>query len=118
MRSPLTEAQKNIYGFIKECIQQKGYPPTIREIQDNFDYKSANSVVVHIRKLRNKGYITRTTTNGQTARTLQLVDSVIKVHTVDSKELSNVLGKLKEKGHKISAADAIELLSLLNIKVE
>ena len=117
MRSPLTEAQKQIYGYIKEYIQGKGYPPTIREIQDNFNYKSANSVVTHIKKLRNKGYIT--SPNGHmTARTLQLVDKVIKVHTVDSAELSTAIGTLKERGYKVAAADAVELLSLLNIRVE
>jgi len=118
MRALLTEIQKQVYGFIKEHIQDKGFPPTIREIQNNFNYKSANSVVVHLKKLRNKGYITKTSAIGQTARTIQLVDTVIKVHTVDSEDLSKAIGKLKERGHKMAAADAVELLSILNIKVE
>jgi repressor LexA len=117
MRSPLTETQQRIYGFIKEYIQGKGYPPTIREIQNNYGYKSHNSVVSHIKKLRNKGYIT-SPTGPMTARTIQLVNQVIKVHTVDSGQLSIALGKLKERGYKIGATDAVELLSMLDIRIE
>ena len=119
MRAQLTESQKQVYGFIKEYIEGHGYPPTIRDIQNNFKYKSANSVVTHIKKMREKGYLTKTSQDGHmTARTIQLVDRVIKIHTVSSEELSIAIGRLKDKGHKISAADAIELLSALNIRID
>lgn len=118
MRAPLTDQQNKIYGFIVEYTREHNYPPTIREIMNNFGYKSNNSVVTHLKNLREKGYITNAGRQGHTtARTLQLVDNVIGDYTVKSGALSKALATLKERHHTISASAVVELLSLLNIRV-
>jgi SOS-response transcriptional repressor LexA len=118
-RAPLTESQKRVYGFIVEYIKKYKYPPTIREIQDNFGLKSSNSVVAQIKKLKEKGYITNSSAKGKmTARTLQLVDDIIGNHTIESDELSEALADMKEKGYSIGAKEAVELLSRLNIRIQ
>ena len=119
MRAELSDVQRKIYGFIEEHIRSNNYPPTIKEIQDNFGYKSNNSVVIHIRKLKEKGYLTNKSEKGKmSARTLQLVDDVMGYHTIDSEKLSQAIADLKSKGHAIPVNAVIELLAKLDIRIE
>ena len=118
MRALLTDKQKLVYGFVREFLQENGFPPTVQEVQRNFNFKSKNCASTYLRILKDKGYITRNNSTGVKSRNLQLVDAVIKVHSIDSKDLSNAIGKLKERGYKISMADAVELLTILSIRIE
>src|SRR6195256_2559731 len=69
--SQLTERQKEIYDFIEEKIESRGYGPTVREIGLAFDIKSPNGVMCHLKALEKKGLITR---EEHSARAIQLVD--------------------------------------------
>ncbi len=55
----LTSKQQNIYDYLKECLDNEGYTPTMREIADYFDYKSTNTVNDHLQALVKKGYVTK-----------------------------------------------------------
>ena len=55
----LTRRQQDIYDFVKDRILQRGYGPTVREIGSNFEIKSPNGVMCHLKALEKKGYITR-----------------------------------------------------------
>jgi len=59
MTEPLTERQQKILTFIKESIQEHGYPPTIREIGEAFAIRSTNGVNDHLKALERKGYLLR-----------------------------------------------------------
>jgi repressor LexA len=67
----LTPRQREIYDFIREKIEKRGYPPTVREIGENFEIKSPNGVMCHLNALVKKGLIHRAE---QSARAIQLVD--------------------------------------------
>jgi len=69
--SQLTERQREIYDFIKNKIESRGYGPTVREIGLGFDIKSPNGVMCHLKALEKKGLILR---EGFSARAIQLVD--------------------------------------------
>jgi repressor LexA len=69
--STLTRRQREIYDFIKEKIESRGYGPTVREIGLAFDIKSPNGVMCHLNALVKKGLILR---QGHSARAIQLVD--------------------------------------------
>jgi len=69
--SQLTERQKEIYDFIKDKIESRGYGPTVREIGDGFGIKSPNGVVCHLKALEKKGLITRVE---RSARAIKLSD--------------------------------------------
>jgi repressor LexA len=69
--SQLTERQREIYEFIREKIESRGYGPTVREIGDGFDIKSPNGVMCHLKALEKKGLIKR---EGARARAIQLTD--------------------------------------------
>jgi repressor LexA len=69
--SQLTERQREIYDFIREKIESRGYGPTVREIGLAFDIKSPNGVMCHLKALEKKGLIKR---EGFSARAIQLLD--------------------------------------------
>jgi repressor LexA len=54
-----TERQLEIYEFIRDKIQTRGYGPTVREIGAAFKIRSPNGVVCHLKALERKNYITR-----------------------------------------------------------
>jgi repressor LexA len=68
--SQLTERQREIYEFIRERIESRGYGPTVREIGENFGIKSPNGVMCHLKALEKKGLIKR---EEHSARAIQLV---------------------------------------------
>ena len=69
--SQLTERQREIYDFIKEKIESRGYGPTVREIGLAFEIRSPNGVMCHLKALEKKGLIVR---EGFSARAIRLVD--------------------------------------------
>ena len=81
----LTERQREIYDFIREKIESRGFGPTVREIGEGFDIKSPNGVMCHLKALEKKGLIKRT---GFRARAIQLVDH--RPHTVELPLLGKV----------------------------
>ncbi|HEY1377593.1 MAG TPA: transcriptional repressor LexA [Gemmataceae bacterium] len=65
----LTPKQQRIYDFICQRIDDLGYPPTIRDIGKEFEIKSPNGVMCHLKALEKKGYIIR---DGNSARAIRL----------------------------------------------
>jgi repressor LexA len=55
----LTSRQKRILQFISDYINDHGYPPSIREIGQEFSIGSLRGVTVHLNALEKKGYIER-----------------------------------------------------------
>ena len=69
--SSLTTRQKEIYVFIRSKIQGRGYGPTVREIGLEFQIKSPNGVMCHLKALQKKGLIHR---EPNMSRAIQLLD--------------------------------------------
>ncbi len=69
--SQLTKRQREIYNFIRDKIESRGYGPTVREIGQAFDISSPNGVMCHLKALEKKGYILR---EKNSARAIQLED--------------------------------------------
>jgi repressor LexA len=57
----LTEKQESVLQFITEIVREKGFPPTIREIGDQFGI-TAKGAYDHLKAIEKKGYI-RTSKN-------------------------------------------------------
>jgi repressor LexA len=55
----MTKRQRMVYEFIKDKIRNRGYGPTVREIGEQFDIKSPNGVMCHLKALEKKGLIIR-----------------------------------------------------------
>jgi hypothetical protein len=55
----LTRRQEEILEYINASIQERGYPPTIREIGKQMGIRSTNGVNDHLKALERKGVLTR-----------------------------------------------------------
>lgn len=53
----LTDRQLEILRFIAREIEVDGYPPTVREIGEEFEIGSTNAVADHLKALARKGMI-------------------------------------------------------------
>ena len=69
--SVLTDRQREIFEFIKDKIENRGFGPTVRDIGDHFGIRSPNGVMCHLKALEKKGIINRM---AKSARAIQLVD--------------------------------------------
>jgi repressor LexA len=63
MTRGLTDKQERILNFIVDYVDDKGYPPSIREIGTAFEISSLRGVTVHLDALERKGYIKRANTS-------------------------------------------------------
>ena len=59
MAKGLTDRQQEVFNFIVTYIEEKGYPPTIREMQVGLGIGSLRGVTIHLDALHKKGYIER-----------------------------------------------------------
>ena len=76
----LTSRQQEMLTFIERYEWQKGYWPSIREIQETFEFKSTNAVMGHLRALEKKGVIKRIPGQARTFR----------IHRPDNMEPSSI----------------------------
>ena len=60
-RTTLTKRQQEIYDFLKDRIQNRGYGPTVREIGDNFGIKYTDASGVQVSStVESTGFIDQT----------------------------------------------------------
>lgn len=59
MKQKITEKQLKILKFIKEEVNKKGYPPSVREICTGVGLKSTSTVHGYLSRLEENGYIRR-----------------------------------------------------------
>ncbi|MGQ0507789.1 MAG: transcriptional repressor LexA [Myxococcaceae bacterium] len=55
----LTDRQREILNFIVKETENRGFPPTIREIGEEMNISSTNGVNDHLKALERKGYLNR-----------------------------------------------------------
>jgi repressor LexA len=68
----LTKRQEQTLDFIRSSIEDRGYPPTLREIGEHMGIRSTNGVNDHLRALERKGYLRR---EDMKSRALKLVEN-------------------------------------------
>lgn len=67
----MSKTQRQIYDYVKESINDRGYPPAVREIGEAVNLKSSSSVHSQLKKLEDMGYIRR---DPAKPRTIEIVD--------------------------------------------
>jgi repressor LexA len=58
-REKLTSTQENVLSFLKNFLQEEGFPPTLREIASHFGLKGPKAPQKTLRILEKKRYIRR-----------------------------------------------------------
>lgn len=53
----LTDRQEQVLEIIRQAVEEKGYPPTVRDIAQGLRIISLNAVRHHLQALEKKGYI-------------------------------------------------------------
>ena len=74
MNSNLTDAQNELYGWIKEYMKNFQHSPSIRQMMQAMGLKSPAPIQSRLKHLQEKGYISWQ--EGK-ARTLQIVDEIV-----------------------------------------
>lgn len=78
----IKDKQLEIYEFLKIYAENKGYPPSVREICEAVNLKSTSTVHGHLKRLEKKGLIRRDPTK---PRALEILET-----TANRKEMLNI----------------------------
>lgn len=100
----LTKKQKEILDYIIQTIEEKGYPPTVREIAKEFSMASPRSVSDHLSAIERKGYIRRRENISRGIEVLEYVKRKVPVTDVVEAPL---IGEIAA-GRPILASENIE----------
>jgi repressor LexA len=58
-KKELTATQQRVFNFLKDCLHEKGYPPTLREIASYFGLRGPKAPQKTLNILERKGYLRR-----------------------------------------------------------
>lgn len=84
MTQKVTKRQQAVLDCIEQCIKEKGYGPTVREVCQTLGLSSPSTVHVHLKALEEKGYIKRDPLKSRSiALTYPLEDETTNVLTPD-----------------------------------
>ena len=100
MKKDLSSSQQKIYEYILSETEQKGYPPSVREICAAVGLKSTSTVHGHLKRLESRGYIRRDLTK---PRAIEILESGAKKQAVNIP----LVGKVTA-GEPITAIENIE----------
>ncbi len=75
MRPALTQRQRQALQFITDCLSDRGYPPTLREIGEHMGIRSTNGVNDHLKALERKGYLVREELKSRALRPVDFQES-------------------------------------------
>ncbi|SDQ58534.1 repressor LexA [Virgibacillus subterraneus] len=101
----LSKRQETILEYIKEEVDGKGYPPSVREIAEAVGLASSSTVHGHLARLESKGFIRRDPTK---PRAIEVLDLSEESHIPrEEARYAPVIGKVTA-GIPITAVENIE----------
>ena len=107
---PLTEKQKDILNFIETYIDEFGYPPSIRDIQNNCDISSTSVVKYNLDRLQEKGLMNR---DSEISRSISLTNSeksqTIKVPVLGTITAGQPFPMVEDSRWDVDELDTIDL---------
>lgn len=110
MPERLTQRQKQVLDFITISIDERGFPPTLREIGEHFGIRSTNGVNDHLKALEKKGHLTREDLKSRAMRPVTRPSNVVPIGGgQDSEDLCDIpiLGRVAA-GQPILAVENVE----------
>ncbi|MCH9685500.1 MAG: transcriptional repressor LexA [Deltaproteobacteria bacterium] len=93
MRPALTQRQRQALQYISDCLSDRGYPPTLREIGEHMGIRSTNGVNDHLKALERKGYLIREELKSRALRPVDFADKSTTESNRDDMEVA-ILGRV------------------------
>lgn len=87
MSEELSKNQVRILSYIKEEINSKGYPPSVREMCSAVGLSSTSTVHSHLTALEKKGFIKK---GNNKNRAIEVIDQEIAMYDLPKKEVVNI----------------------------
>lgn len=87
MSEELSKNQLKILNYIKEEINSKGYPPSVREICKAVGLSSTSTVHSHLSAIEQKGFIKKGTNKN---RAIEVIDQETALYDLPKKEIVNI----------------------------
>ncbi len=87
MSEELSKNQLRILSYIKEEINSKGYPPSVREICTAVGLSSTSTVHSHLTALEKKGFIKK---GNNKNRAIEVIDQESAMYDLPKKEIVNI----------------------------
>ena len=78
-RPKLTKRQQEVLDYIRTCIADHGYPPTLRELGSQLGISSTNGVNDHLKALEKKGYLSRDEAKSRALVPIDMEDNMVSV---------------------------------------
>ena len=78
----LSARQASIFEFIQQKLDERGYPPSVREIGEAVGLKSSSTVHAHLKQLQKKGYIHRDPTKPRAIEIIGNSTSIVRVPVI------------------------------------
>lgn len=82
MKKKLTARQSTILNYIQKVLDERGYPPSVREIGEAVGLKSSSTVHTHLVNMEKKGYIRRDPTKPRAIEVLKKKPAMVQVPVV------------------------------------
>jgi repressor LexA len=82
MGAKLSLRQASILEFIQQKLDERGYPPSVREIGEAVGLKSSSTVHAHLKQLQKKGYIHRDPTKPRAIEMIGNNTAIVRVPIV------------------------------------
>lgn len=108
MPIPLTPKQKEVLDYIVNFINDRGYPPSYREIATGLELASPSTVHTHIQALRLRGYLRGGDGGNAANRELEPTDKAVRW----SKAIMLPLKGLITAGQPIEAVEEHETMAV------
>lgn len=102
--SKLSPRQQAILNYIKKEVEEKGYPPSVREIGEAVGLASSSTVHGHLSRLEKKGFIRRDPTK---PRAIEILDRSTAERRADDTVMVPLVGKVTA-GEPITAVENID----------
>ena len=111
----LTEAQNELYGWIKDYMRDFQHSPSIRQMMQAMGLKSPAPIQSRLKHLQEKGYISWQ--EGK-ARTLQLIDEVIEgIPVMGSVAAGGLIETFSDVNENLDIADVLKKKDVFALSV-
>ncbi len=109
MGGGLSDLQRSILQYIRDSLEGRGRPPSIREIGEEFGIRSTNGVRYHLSILEREGLIHR---QGRVSRGIQITEAGYRTGREEGRVRIPVLGRVAAGGPLFAEENIEDILDL------